>query len=118
METIPAIGIYGQGIVAIYFYKCYILYIIVISSESLDGYNIDKVYRRKKEMSISWEKCPEALLCGTILEGKYEIREILGRGGSGITYGAWDRMMHRNVAIKEYFPIMLATRLSLIKHMC
>ena len=32
----------------------------------------------------------------------YEVQNILGRGGYGITYLAFDRNLHRKVAIKEY----------------
>ena len=40
----------------------------------------------------------------------YEIREILGQGGFGITYLAVDRNLAHEVAIKEYMPVDLATR--------
>jgi serine/threonine protein kinase len=40
----------------------------------------------------------------------YEIREILGQGGFGITYLAYDRNLAHEVAIKEYLPVDLATR--------
>jgi TPR repeat protein len=42
----------------------------------------------------------------------YEIREIIGQGGFGITYLAYDRNLAHEVAIKEYMPIELATRQS------
>jgi len=40
----------------------------------------------------------------------YEIKEILGQGGFGITYLAYDPNLEKLVAIKEYLPIELAVR--------
>ena len=40
----------------------------------------------------------------------YEIKEILGQGGFGITYLARDTNLDEDVAIKEYLPIELAVR--------
>ena len=40
----------------------------------------------------------------------YEIIEILGQGGFGITYLALDTNLQQQVAIKEYLPIELAVR--------
>jgi len=40
----------------------------------------------------------------------YEIKEILGQGGFGITYLAYDPNLDKHVAIKEYLPIELAVR--------
>lgn len=41
---------------------------------------------------------------------RYELREVLGGGGFGITYRAWDSSLHRGVAIKEFLPKDLALR--------
>jgi len=50
-----------------------------------------------------------ALPVGTRIDN-YEIRSILGIGGFGITYRAYDRALDCDVAIKEYLPVGLAVR--------
>gem|GEM_PF-1176806 len=50
-----------------------------------------------------------ALPAGTHIDC-FEIRSVLGTGGFGITYGAYDSRLERRVAIKEYFPSGLAYR--------
>ncbi len=50
-----------------------------------------------------------ALAPGTRLS-EYEVRSVLGSGGFGIVYLAWDHGLQREVAIKEYMPATLAGR--------
>lgn len=51
----------------------------------------------------------DALACGTRL-GEFEIRGLLGVGGFGMVYRAYDHSLQRDVAIKEYMPTVLARR--------
>ncbi len=50
-----------------------------------------------------------ALPVGTYL-GEFEITSVLGEGGFGIVYLAWDHTLDRRVALKEYMPSALAAR--------
>ncbi|MFT4435063.1 protein kinase domain-containing protein [Caballeronia sp. 15715] len=53
-----------------------------------------------------------ALTPGTRL-AEFEIVSLIGEGGFGIVYLARDISLHRNVAIKEYMPAMLASRIGM-----
>jgi hypothetical protein len=47
---------------------------------------------------------PDELPSATLLDGRYEIAQTLGRGGFAFTYKACDRRTGNTVAIKEIFP--------------
>jgi serine/threonine protein kinase len=51
----------------------------------------------------------DALADGTRL-GEFEIRGLIGVGGFGMVYKAYDHSLQRDVAIKEYMPTALAGR--------
>ncbi len=45
---------------------------------------------------------------GTILDGKYVVESILGKGGFGVTYYVRDRHTYVDYAMKEFFPFKYA----------
>ena len=51
----------------------------------------------------------EALLPGTRLR-EFELVDVLGRGGFGVTYKGWDTIHNIAVAVKEYMPFDYAVR--------
>ncbi len=49
------------------------------------------------------------------LAGRYEVRQILGQGGMGLVYRAYDTVVRREVAVKTILDIPdLAWRVSVI----
>ncbi len=53
---------------------------------------------------------PMQLPPGTILNGRYCLGRVLGQGGFGITYLAWDLTLNRKLAVKEFFPAQICGR--------
>ena len=56
------------------------------------------------------EPTPNALPRGTLLRGKFRLKDVLGVGGFGIVYLAHDEYDDVDVAVKEYMPSALAGR--------
>ncbi len=54
---------------------------------------------------------PRWLAPGTILNGRYEIIQVLGEGGFGITYKAIDTKTGTLKAVKEYFQVGVVNRM-------
>lgn len=52
----------------------------------------------------------DALSAGTVLSDRYVIGKVIGRGGFGITYLAYDTVDEKKVAVKEYYPKGIAVR--------
>ncbi len=57
---------------------------------------------------------PTSTLTGTLPGGtrlgEFELTRVIGEGGFGIVYLAWDHSLERRVALKEYMPATLAAR--------
>lgn len=51
-----------------------------------------------------------AIEMNTLIDGRYRIQEILGEGGFGITYKAWDETLNAAVVVKEYLPNEMGAR--------
>ena len=47
---------------------------------------------------------------GTVLINRYVIGRTIGKGGFGVTYLAYDALVGKKIAIKEYFPRQSAQR--------
>ena len=47
---------------------------------------------------------------GTVLKNRYVIGTTVGFGGFGITYRAWDQVLEKKVAIKEFYPNGIVNR--------
>lgn len=77
-----------------------------------------------KEYDEKFELCPHCghipgeniqeafqLPIGSVLADRYVVGNVLGFGGFGITYKAWDKKLEGVVAIKEYYPTKLVNRI-------
>lgn len=66
--------------------------------------------RADQAQAVDRTEHASALPIGTRV-GRYRLDAVLGQGAYGITYRARDLQLERDVAIKEYLPALLATRL-------
>ncbi len=57
-----------------------------------------------------YQPAVSVLAPGTCLAGRYFLGKVLGEGGFGITYIAWDVILAIPVAVKEYYPEGLVGR--------
>lgn len=48
---------------------------------------------------------------GRLLKDTYIVGKVLGYGGFGVTYLAWNTVLEQKVAIKEYLPSEFSTRM-------
>lgn len=58
----------------------------------------------------SYRNDPITLMLGSVLAGRYMIGGVIGKGGFGITYLAYDLKLDSRIAVKEYYPMGLALR--------
>lgn len=61
--------------------------------------------------STTVKRAAKALPVQRILNNRYMVGRVLGIGGFGITYVAYDMSMRQRVAVKEYFPAEWAMRI-------
>ena len=53
-----------------------------------------------------------AMRAGVLLKNRYFLGRVLGIGGFGITYLAFDSRLRQRCAVKEYFPVEWAVRMA------
>lgn len=58
----------------------------------------------------AYRQDPIALKLGSVLNQRYMIGGVIGKGGFGITYLAYDLKLDKKLAVKEYYPVGLALR--------
>ena len=82
-----------------------------ICAQCWQGTVVNGVCTACHQPAVPPEKRPRtALPILTVLNRRYMLGNVLGNGGFGITYSAWDRKEKRRVAVKEFFPRKMAGR--------
>lgn len=84
---------------------------------------MQRCYGCMKEYGDNFNVCPHCgyiadtvpeskyhLKPGTCLADKYVLGKVIGHGGFGITYIAYDKVIQKRVAVKEFFPNAFSTR--------
>ena len=61
-------------------------------------------------VKASYRHDPITLAVGSVLNQRYMIGGVIGKGGFGITYLAYDLKLDARLAVKEYYPMGLAIR--------
>ena len=51
-------------------------------------------------MVVRWQREPPAIGVGAVVDGKYRVDAVIGQGGMGAVFRAWDVRLERDVAIK------------------
>lgn len=82
-----------------------------------------RCYRCMKEFPDGYDICPHCgydmeepprvinhLYPGTVLADRYMIGVVVGSGGFGVVYKAWDMQLAHLVCVKEYFPVEYTNR--------
>ena len=72
---------------------------------------VDNGIERRRAGAAAELQPGHTLPLGTRLRD-YEITGLIGEGGFGIVYLAWDHSLQRKVAIKEYMPASMAARVN------
>lgn len=91
---------------------------------------MSRCYKCMREYGDNYDMCPYCgyeksspaqelyfLAPGTVVANRYEIGISIGSGGFGIMYKAWDRVLEKEVAVKEYYPAGLVNRAPGQKHL-
>lgn len=58
----------------------------------------------------AFQEIEYALHPGTVINERYILGTVIGAGGFGITYVAWDTVLQIKIAVKEYFPLSFVGR--------